>query len=108
MAQSIKSRFETFSSEWLERCTEYKKMAISDDMADNVRKELETDLYFFKLQAGIAGEETGDLEKGIRQLEKYVEIALAKGKANHAREADREKKPPRTPLRDIMAGLHRK
>ncbi|WP_298668678.1 hypothetical protein [uncultured Methanofollis sp.] len=83
-------------------------MSISDDMADDVWRELENDLYFFKLHAGITGEETGDVKKGIRKLQKYVEIALAKGKANHAREAEREKKTLRAPLRDIMAGLHRK
>jgi hypothetical protein len=108
MAQSIESRFEIFSSEWLDRCGEYKKMAISEDMADQIQKELENDLYFFRVQAGITREETGDLEKGIRQLQKYVELALAKGKANPTKEASGEKECLRAPLRDIMAGLHKK
>jgi hypothetical protein len=108
MARFIESRFETFSSDWLDRCREYKKMAISEDMAGQIQKDLENDLYFFRMQAGITREETGDLEKGMRQLQKYVEFALAKGKANHAREAGREKETLRAPLRDIMAGLHRK
>lgn len=108
MAQSIESRFEIFSSEWLDRCREYKKKAISEDMADQIRKELENDLYFFRMQAGITGEETGDLEKGIRQLQKYVEFALAKGKANHTKETGREKECLRAPLKGPMGGLYKK
>ncbi|QYZ79996.1 hypothetical protein E2N92_11460 [Methanofollis formosanus] len=103
MVQSIESRFETFSSNWLERCREYKTIAISEDLAAHIQKDLETDLYLFKIQAGITGEETGDLEKDIKQLQRYLSIALAKGRANHARETSRKRRFSRVPLREIIA-----
>lgn len=102
MVRSIESQFETISSTWLERCREYKTIAISEDMADQIQKDLETDLYLFRIQAGITGEVTEDLEKGIRQLQRYVEIALTKGKANHMKEKRREDMLPRAPLREII------
>lgn len=103
MVRSIESQFETISSAWLERCREYKTMEISEDKAGQILKDLETDLYLFRLQAGITGEATEDLEKGINQLQKYVEIALAKGNANYAREVSRERKPSRAPFREIWS-----
>lgn len=105
MVRSIDAQFEILSSNWQQKCREYKKTAISDDMADQIRNELEADLSIVRMQARITREETENLEKGSRQLRRYVEIALTKGKVNHAKQAKKEKK---SHLRDLMATLHKK
>lgn len=108
MVRSINSQFEIISSNWLEKCKEYKKMAISDDMADQIQNEFEADLSIVRMQARITREETGNLEKGSRQLRRYVEIALTKGKVNHAKQAKEEIPPHRASLRDLMTALHKR